>query len=266
MPAMTLLRNIAFLVLVAALSSGCVTVTESRFSAKASPKKAVENYTQLGLGYLQKGRPDWARQRLSKALEIDADYAPANDAMGLVWQAEGEEDLAEEYFRKALSFDGDYTQARHNLGRLYSRQGKHDEAEQYLQQAAGDRYYENRVSALNDLALNTYRQDERDQAIEVYMRALRIAPYNVDALVNASTLLFEAQRYEESQRYFDRFDRLVERDQTEHTAHSLWLGVKLTTIARQTQRAIQLATQLKQNFPQSDEYQMYQDSLKGAGD
>ena len=62
--------------------SGCVTVTQDRFAEKASPDKAVENYTQLGLGYLQKGRPDWARDRLQKALEIKPEDPAANDAMG----------------------------------------------------------------------------------------------------------------------------------------------------------------------------------------
>ncbi|ASP39225.1 type IV pilus biogenesis/stability protein PilW [Bacterioplanes sanyensis] len=259
------LRNAALCVFAMAWLSGCVTVTESRFSAKASPDKAVENYTQLGVGYLQRGRPDWARQRLTKALEIDPNNAPANDAMGLVWQSEGEDDLAEEYFRKALANDSEFTQARHHLGRLFMQQGRFDDAGNYLQRAVDDRYYDNRVSAFNDLALNTFRGGDRAGAIDVYMRALRLAPYNVNALVNVSTLLFEEQRFEESQRYFDRFDRLVQRDQTDHTAHSLWLGVKLATISQQTQRAATFASDLKARFAQSQEYRLYQESLQGAG-
>ncbi|MEE3209280.1 MAG: hypothetical protein VX245_04885, partial [Pseudomonadota bacterium] len=116
----------------------------------------------------------------------------------------------------------------------------------------------------NDMALNFYRMENSQGAIEAYSQSLRLAPYNVDALVNISTLLFEAQRYDESLKYFDRFDRLVERDQTEHTAHSLWLGIKLLTIHQQTSRGVALAAQLKQRFPQSEEYRMYQESLNGA--
>ena len=82
--------------------SACVTTETGRFTKKASPEKAVENYTQLGLGYLNKGRPDWARDRLKKALDINPNDPEANDAMGLVWQAEGELDLSEEFFKKAI--------------------------------------------------------------------------------------------------------------------------------------------------------------------
>jgi len=244
--------------------SGCVTVTESRFSKKASPEKAVENYTQLGLGYLQKGRPDWARDRLQKALEIEPENPQANDAMGLVWQTEGELDLAEEFFRKAIAEDASFTLARHHLGRLYSQMKKYKEARKFLEEAANDRYFNNRVGAYNDLALNFYRMDNPDAAIEAYSQSLRLAPYNVDALVNVSTLLFEAQRYTESMKYFDRFDRLVSRGQTNHTSHSLWLGIKLLTIQQNTGRAIELAGELKQRFPNSNEYRLYQESLTGG--
>jgi len=259
----TALYRLATVVLALTLAS-CVTVTESRFTKKASPEKAVENYTQLGLGYLQKGRPDLARQRLQKALKIDESYAPANDAMGLVWQSEGEDDLAEEYFRKALSQDADYSLARHQLGRLFSQNKRYDDAETELRAAVGDRYYDNRAAASNDLAMNYYRQTKNAQAIDAYLQTLRIAPYNGEALVNVSTLLFEAQRYEEAAKYFERFDRLVQREQGQHTAHSLWLGIKLATITQNTRRAIDLASELKRRFPESTEYRLYQDSLSGA--
>jgi len=257
----TLSIKLLCLMVSALVLSACVTVKESRFTKKASPEKAVENYTQLGLGYLQKGRPDWARDRLQRALEIDPEDPQANDAMGLVWQMEGELDLAEDSFKKALKYDPKFTLAEHHIGRLYLSMQSHKTARTHLEKAANDRYYNNRVGAYNDLALNFYRMDNANAAIEAYGQSLRLAPYNVDALVNVSTLLFEAQRYEESLKYFDRFDRLVERDQTEHTAHSLWLGIKLLTIYQQTQRTITLAGELKQRYPNSNEYRLYQESL-----
>ena len=244
--------------------AACVTVVESPFNKKASPEKAVDNYTQLGLGYMQKGRNDLARQRLRKALSINEDYAPANDAMGLLWQSEGELDLAEESFLKAISLDGDFSLAKHHVGRLYSQLKRYDEAEEYLSVAAQDRYYDNRASAYNDLALSYFRAGQSEKAIATYREALRISPYNVDSLVNISTLLFEAQDYSESGKYFDRFDRVVKRGQAGYSAHSLWLGIKLATIGQNTKRTIELATQLKQLYPESQEYKEYQQSLKDA--
>ena len=241
--------------------SACVTTVESRFTKKASPEKAVENYTQLGIGYLKENRPDMARQRLQKALSIDENYAPANDAMGLLWQSEGELDLAEEFFRKAINKDGSLTQAKHHLGRLYQQTREYDKAESWLQKAADDRYYDGRNQAMSDLAMTYYRQGNIQKAIDIYAEALRLSPYSPDSLVNIATLLFESQQYKESLKYWDRLDRLVQRQQTRHTSHSLWLGIRLANIFQSTQRAARLAVDLSEQFPDSAEFRQYKDSL-----
>lgn len=258
-----LVNSLIALMLGLSLSS-CVTVVESRLTKKASPDKAVANYTELGLGYLQRNHLDMARDRLQKALEINPDYAPANDAMGLVWQTEGELELAEEFFKKALSEDSKLTSARHHLGLLYTQMQKFAAAERYLQRASADPYYNERSRAYNDLALTYYRQGKTQEAMDAYGQTLRLTPYNVDALVNLSTLKFEAQEYNDAQKTFDRLDRLVQRGQTTHTAHSLWLGIKLATLAQDTQRAIKFATELKRHFSTSMEYKLYRESLSGA--
>ncbi len=242
----------------------CVTVTESSITKKKSPEKAVENYTELGMQYLERNRPDLARQRIEKALSIDDKYAPANDVMGLIWQTEGEFDLAEEFFKKAMSQDKKYTRARHHLGNLYLQLKQYERAEKELLRAANDRYYEDRSLAYNDLAIMYFRQDKIEQAIEYYKETLRLSPYNAQALVNVSTLYFEQQNYEESKRFFNRLDRLVERGQMTHTSHSLWLGIQLATINADTERAIALASDLKRNYPESSQYKLYQESLSGA--
>ena len=91
------------------LLSACVTTVESRLTRKADPEKAVDNYTQLGLGYIQQGRFDRARARINRALEINPKYAPANNAMALLLQSEREPELAEEYFLKSIDLDSDFS-------------------------------------------------------------------------------------------------------------------------------------------------------------
>lgn len=262
-----IIKHIGKLLVTSALALSlvaCVTVTESRITKKASPEKAVENYTELGLGYLERNRPDLARKRIEKALSIDSKYAPANDVMGLIWQSEGEFELAEEFFLRSMKQDKSYTRARHHLGNLYLQMKQYERAEQELDRAAKNPYYDGRALAYNDLALMYYRQNRLDEAIDSYGETLRLSMYNVQALVNISTLYFEKQDYQKSQHYFDRLDRVVNRGQTNHTAHSLWLGIQLATINQNTKRAISLASVLKRNYPESNEYKLYQESLSGA--
>lgn len=245
-----------------AVLAACVTTTESRFTKKASPEKAVENYTQLGLGYLQRGQVDLARARFKKALSIDDSYAPANDGIGLLWQTEGELDLAEESFEKAISNDSSFTAARHHLGRLMTQSKRYKEAVRHLKRAAQDREYERRASAHNDLAKTYYYQGDNDRAIDSYLEALRIKPYFAESLVNVSTLLFQAKRMSEASKYYNRFQRLVSRNQSQHTAHSLWLGIRVASAQRDGKTVSDLAAQLRQQFPDSDEYREYRNAWK----
>ncbi|WP_221799848.1 tetratricopeptide repeat protein [Oceanobacter mangrovi] len=258
-----ILQHLTLISLISVLAS-CVTVTEGGLQKNKDPQKAVENYTQLGYGYLQKDRPDMARNRLQKALAIDSDYAPANDAMGLVWQIEGEYDLAEEFLKKAVALDSSFTAAKHHLGRLYTQLKQYQQAEDWLNKAAGDRYYERRANAYSDLAMNFYLQGQPIKAIDSYKEALRLSPYNADALLNISTLLFEAQRYDDANKYFTRLDRMVQKGTTRHTANSAWLGIKLATIFQDTAQAVRLASILKDDYPNSTEYRLYQESLSGS--
>lgn len=250
--------------LVMALSlwlSACVTVTESRLTQKKSPERAVENYTRLGLEYLNNQHSEMARHRLQRALTINEKYAPANDAMAQVWQYEQEYDLAEEYFKKAIKYDGKFTQARHNLGLLYFEQKNYKAAEKYLRQTLKDRYYDSRAQAYSDLALVRYRVGDEQQAIAHYQQALRLAPNNAQALLNVSTLTFEAQEYALAGRYFQRFMRLVNQQQVQHTAHSLWLGIQMANVQQNSAAAAQYAAELKLKFSHTEEYKAYLASL-----
>src|SRR5690554_6354760 len=175
-----IIKHIGKLLVTSALALSlvaCVTVTESRITKKASPEKAVENYTELGLGYLVRNRPELARKRIEKALSIDSKYAPANDVMGPIWQSEGEFEQAEALFLHSRKQATSYTHARHHSGNLYLQMNQCEYAVHELDRAAKNPYYDDRALAYNDLALMYYRQNKLDEAIDSYGETLRLSMY-----------------------------------------------------------------------------------------
>lgn len=243
------------------LLSACVTTVESRLTRKADPVKAVDNYTQLGLGYIRQGKFDTARARLNRALEINSDYAPANNAMALLLQSEQEPEAAEEYFLKSISLDDEFSQGQYNYGMFLMQHQRYGEACKYLNNAARDVEYKQRGKASQNLGLCYYRQGKIELAISTYERALKSQRFNAPILVNLSTLLFEVERYEESEGYYGRFLRLVEREQSKHSSNSLWLGIKLARHFEEKDKVKKFASELKQYFPKSKEYQLYKASI-----
>ena len=254
-------NRLIVLTLSAAVLSACVTTTESSLTRKKSPEKAVENYTKLGLGYLQKERFDVAKQRLDRALEIDPDSAQANDAMGIYYLTQGEVELAEEYYQKAIDSDSDYLEARHHYAQLLMQQKRYDDACDELEDVVEDVDYQQRGRALQDLGKCYYSKGENDKAIAIYKKALRGRNFNASVLLNLSTVLFEQKSYKESWNYFLRLDDLVERKQTQHTAYSLWLGIKLANIQGDAKRSGRYARELTQKHKDSVEYQLYKKSF-----
>lgn len=243
------------------LLSACVTTIESRLTRKADPVKAVDNYTQLGLAYIGQGKFDIARARLNRALEINSDYAPANNAMALLLQSEQEPELAEEYFLISIDLDDDFSQGQYNYGMFLMQHKRYSEACKYLDHAARDVEYQQRGRAYQNLGLCYYRNNQIDLAISTFERTLKSQRFNIPVLVNITTLLMEAERYEEAMAYYERFLRIVEREQGQHSSNSLWIGIKLATHFESDDQGKQLASLLKQNFPKSKEYKLYKASI-----
>lgn len=249
------------LILITLLVTGCVTTVESRLTRKADPDKAVENYTQLGLGYIQQGRYDRARARLNRALEINPEYPGANTAMAILLQVEGEPQEARQYFEKTLDLDDEFSKGHYHFGLFLMQNKEYEKACHHLKQAAQDIEFQQRGNAYTNLGLCYYRNGDVVNAIKTYKRTLKVQRYNAQALVNLSAVLFEEAQYQESQQYFARFQQLVNRKQSQHSANSLWLGIKLAQVQGSTQKAAQLAAELGKKFPDSNEYQLYKKSL-----
>lgn len=243
------------------LLSACVTTIESRLTRKADPAKAVDNYTQLGLGYIQQGKYDRARARLNRALEINSDYAPANNAMALLLQSEREPEVAEEYFLKSIDLDDEFSQGQFNYGMFLMQYQRYDEACEYLKNAARDVEYQQRGKAAQNLGLCYYRNGQIELAISTFERALQGQRFNTPVLVNLTTLLVETERYEEANAYYGRFLRIVERKQNKHSSNSLWLGIKLARHSENKAQEKKFAKLLAQKFPESKEYKLYKASI-----
>ena len=128
----------ALLLSISVLLAACVTTVESRLTRKADPERAVANYTQLGLGYIRQQRLVRARERISHALKIDSDYAPANNAMALLLISEGEAELAEGYFDKALSLDEGFSFGHYQYGLYLLQKQAYPQACAHLLRAAQD--------------------------------------------------------------------------------------------------------------------------------
>ncbi|MGM0769839.1 MAG: type IV pilus biogenesis/stability protein PilW [Pseudomonadota bacterium] len=245
-------------VLAMLLAAGCVTVSDSRFSREEDRDKAVKNYVQLATAYIGQGNLDRARNHLDRALELSPDDAGALSAMALLHNTDGEDELAEESFRKAISSDGDYTRGRVYYGAFLYGEGRYREARDQFQTAVNDTKYSDRASVFFNLGMSEERLDNNDAAVNAYRRAVELSRGDAKSLLALSRTLVKAGDYSAASRYYGRLSTLMaQNSRYRHSPESLLTGIRIARYFGEDNRESSLALQLRNNFPESVEYQQY---------
>lgn len=250
--------SVVTLVWAALLVTGCVTTTDSRFAREADRQEAIEDYVQLATAYIGQGNLDRARHHLDRALDLDSDSPAARAAMGLVYNAEGEPELAESSFERAIESDAGYTRARVYYGAFLYGQGRMDEARDQFRAASRDTEYQDRGSVFFNLGMTQERLGERDNAAVSYRRAVELSRGDARSLLALSRVLAEQGDYSAAARYYSRLSSMMQKnDRLRHSPESLLTGIRIARYLDNRNQEASLALQLKNNFPESVEYQQY---------
>lgn len=252
----------AILAVLVLMLGACSSLSNHQKDAGANPEKTLEAFTQLGLQYLRAGDTVSAKDALQRALKIRDDYAPTYNALGLVFQMEQENALAEKEFRKAVELAPDSASFHNNYGAFLYAQKRYKEACDELERATEDPFYARRAQAFENLGRCFRMIDRTDAAEHAFERSLRLESDRPLALLELSDIDLNAGKVADAQKYFDQFSKMVEARQVEHSAQSLWLGIRLARLAGNSTKAATYSLLLKNLYPKSDEYKRYKESMQ----
>ncbi|PYC28299.1 type IV pilus biogenesis/stability protein PilW [Pseudomonas alcaligenes] len=247
------LRTALYLSLVCLLA-GCVRIGGQTDPLKSDQGRdaARDAYIQLGLGHLQQGSTEKAKEPLKKALELDSSSADAHGILGLVFQQEMEPKLADQHFRKSISLSKGEARLHNNYGGFLYEQKRYPEALEQFTIASQDTLYPERSRVFENLGLTSLQMGQREQAKQYFERALRMNSNRPIALLNMAQLSFEDGQYVPARGYYKNFS-----DQARQTPQSLLLGIRLAKVFDDRDQAASLGLQLKRFYPGTPEYQQY---------
>ncbi|EMP56665.1 type IV pilus biogenesis protein PilF (TPR repeat) [Marinobacter santoriniensis NKSG1] len=238
--------------------AGCVTTTNSPFAREADKQEAIHNYVKLATAYIGQGNFERARHHLDRALQIDPDNAAALSARGLVENANGETELADESFRKAIDSDPGYTRGRVYYGAFLYAQGRMEEARNQFRAASRDTEYKDRGSVFYNLGLTQEKLGEPDKAATSYRRAVELSRGDSRPLLSLSRVLVEEGNYQAASRYYSRLLSVIAHNKSiKHSAESLYTGIRIARHFNDRDQEASLALLLKNEYPESVEYQQY---------
>ncbi|TVP52174.1 MAG: type IV pilus biogenesis/stability protein PilW [Halomonadaceae bacterium] len=252
-------RLLFLLCLILALSlSGCVRTTDGSFSSSADKDKAEAAYVRLGLAYLQEEQFDRSRQHLNRAMEINRRSAPAMAGLGLLNEAQGEMEIAERRFNEALSADRNYTRGRSYYGAFLYNEGRFEEAYEQLRRASEDTEFEGRPGIFINIGRTANRLGRYEDAAAAYQRSLRLERNNHAALEGAMVNLVEAGKFADARPLYERLVMSIRASENvNHSAASLWAGIRLADDRGDQDQVASLALLLRSRYPDSVEFEQY---------
>jgi type IV pilus assembly protein PilF len=251
--------RLAILLCLASLLAGCMSHTSGMnpLSTAQGREDARDAYIQLGIGYLQKGAAERAKEPLSKALEIDPNHAGAHAALALVFQTQMEPALADQHFRKALALRPGDARILNNYGTFLFEQKQYKQAYERYRQASEDALYSERSRVFENLGLTALELKQEDLAMQHFQRALRLNANRPLALLSMAELSYNRKDYVAARDYLERFSGLAEQN-----ARSLLLGIRLASVFGNASQAASYGLQLKRLYPASREYRLYLSEYK----
>jgi type IV pilus assembly protein PilF len=246
-------RRIAALVLLLVIG-GCVT-TETGDGPKAgTQQQRLQAYLELARGYLEKRDFANARRPLENALKVDPSSAEAHVLMATVDLANGDKELADKQYREALRYEPKNSMAQNNYGTFLFSEGRYKEAAQHLKVAVNDTSYPRRGQAYENLGLTQLKLNQPADAEQSFLRAMMLNKVLPRSAFELADLYFKAGDFTRAKQYFEQFNGM-----SQPTARSLWLGVRLSRVLNDQDQLASYALALKNLFPDSPEYRLYQE-------
>ncbi len=239
---------------VVCLLAGCVRTggPVDPLSTADGRKAARDAYIQLGLGHLQQGSTEKAKEPLRQALQLDSSSADAYAALALVYQRELEPKLADENYRKAISLSKGDARLHNNYGGFLFEQRRYQDAYEQFHIAAEDPLYSERSRVFENLGLTAMQLKKPDLAEQHFEKALRLNSQRPLSLLSMGMLLYDKKDYVNSRRYYTAFSQ-----QARQSPQSLLLGIHLANVFEDRSQAATLGLQLKRLYPGTPEYQQY---------
>ncbi len=222
------------------LSSATTQGDEIRRRAKIRLELAANHYQQRNFPL--------ALQEAEQAVKLDPGFGASYGMLGLVYMAIGDRQKADESFRRALSIDPKDAELNNNFGWYLCQTGRQQESLGYFSNALEDRLYATPAKPLHNAGICALQIGDEPAAENYFLRSFQVDPANAVAMFNLGRLYLQRGNLERAKFYSERL-----MNSYQPTAETLWLALKVARAGGDQDYSSQLASQLRQRFPQSRE-------------
>ena len=231
------------------------TVTSSNPNrTKQDPQEIARARTAIAAEFIRDHRLDDAQRQLDQALAADPKSAAAHDMMGVLLQQEGSPinlKKAETYFKKAIALDPEFSRAHNNYGVYLAQMQRPNEAIAQFQIAGAALGYEGRADALENLGRTALKVNNRQLAIQSFLKALDANRQSIIARAELIDILLADGRPVEARQLYNDLVVLIGEDNLD--PRTLLQGIRLARLSQNATQQQTLTQRLFDRHPLSDE-------------
>jgi type IV pilus assembly protein PilF len=205
-------------------------------------------HTELAAGYYDLGNTGVALEEVKEALRADPNYGPAYNVAGLIYARLKEDRLAEESFQRALRINPNDYDTMNNYGSFLCDRKQEREAVKLFLAAVRNPLYTTPDRSYVNAGVCARRSGDAASAEEYFKQALKLRPFEPQALYNLADMSFERGDLTGSKLYLSRLTQV-----SESNAQVLWLGVRLARRMGDRNSEASYSLQLRNRYPNSAE-------------
>jgi type IV pilus assembly protein PilF len=217
-------------------------------------KKAALLNVDLGRSYLAQGYTERAKKKFIHALELMPTLPEAHSGMGYFWEAVKEYKEAETHYRTSISLGKGKGLFYNQYAIFLCERGRYKEANKNFILAIKDKFYEQTAEVYNNAGLCSLKHADQKQAEEYFTKALHHDPKRIYLLLDLAKIALKQHEFNIADNYLKQFYRANNKP----TAEYLLLSIKVDKFLGQEDMAASKALVLKNLFPDSSEYIVYQ--------
>jgi len=233
--------------LAAALALTACASAERRDKAEKDAQR-LDIYAALAADALAQNNLNVAFSEASKALEVDANSAKANDIMALVQARMRDDAKAEKYFRRALGADPQNSESHNNFGVFLCERGRIDEAIPHFDAAVKNPLYRTPDRANLNAGQCLRKKGDYAGAERYFRAALVVDGKSAIALYNLARLSYDRQEYLSTRAFLTRYFELAK-----DSPEALLLAVKTEHALGGKDAEATYKLKLRSKFPDSAE-------------
>lgn len=211
-------------------------------------RSPADVYIELSAAYLRENQLEEALKNAKKAVLVDSSSSNAHYMLALVQQRLGQMDAAAKAYRKSVALDPRNPVALNAYGSFLCARGEYADADSKFRQALNNPLYNTPWLAWHNAGSCKERTGDNVAAERDYRGALQLNPRFAPSLLAMARVSVNDGNYMSARAYLQRYAEVAD-----HTAESLWLGVRTENQLGDSDQMATYRLKLRAKFPDSDE-------------